>query len=84
MPSTRRQKAKARRSREMDLFFDFDNMEVVLDDKNSNPIVRELANTISGSVSHNDTEAPTIEEIHQKKAKLGILMLEKKSPDLID
>ena len=57
MPSTRTQKAKAKKSRENDLLSDFDNMDVVLDDENSNPIKKELANTINGSASHSDTEA---------------------------
>ena len=30
MPSTRRQKAKARRSREMDMMSDFDNLDVMI------------------------------------------------------
>ena len=40
----------------MDLLLDFDNMDVVLSDENSNPVERELAKTINNSVSHNDTE----------------------------
>ena len=50
MPSTRRQKAKARRSREMDIIF-------LLGGENVNPIERELAKTINGSISHNDLES---------------------------
>ena len=57
MPSTRRQKAKARKSREMTLLSYFENMDVILVDENSNPIGQELANTINGSTSRNDTEA---------------------------
>ena len=43
-------------SREMDLS-DFDIMDFLLADENSNHIERELANTINCSVGHNDTEA---------------------------
>ena len=38
MPSTRKQKAKARKSREMDMMFDFENLDVMLGNSNSNPI----------------------------------------------
>ena len=41
----------------MDLLSDFDKMDVVLSDEGSNPFERELAKTINGSVSHNDTES---------------------------
>ena len=41
MPSTRRQKAKARRSREMDMLSDYDNLDVMLGNENNNPIERE-------------------------------------------
>ena len=40
----------------MDLLSNFDNMDVVLGDENSNPIERELAIIINGSVGQNDTE----------------------------
>ena len=56
MPSTRRQKAKARRSRETDLLSDIDKMDVVLGDECSKPFERELANTINGSIGHNYTD----------------------------
>ena len=57
MPSTRRQKAKARRSREMDMMSDFEKMDVVLGNENANPIERELTDTIHGSVSINGLES---------------------------
>ena len=40
----------------MDMLTDFENMDVLLGSKNVNPNERELANTINGSTSHNDTE----------------------------
>ena len=43
MPSTRRQKAKARKSREMDILSDIDNLDVMLGNGNTNPIERERA-----------------------------------------
>ena len=42
MPSTRKQKAKARKSREMDILSDFEKMEVILGSDNVNPIERTL------------------------------------------
>ena len=46
MPSTRRQKAKARKSRDMDMMSDFDNLDVMLVNENNNPIERELTDAI--------------------------------------
>ena len=54
MPSTRRQKAKARRSREMDMLSDYDNLDVMLGSENNNPIERELAEAIDQSSTHGD------------------------------
>ena len=51
MPSTRRQKAKARKSREMDMMFDYENMDVILGSVNVSPIERELSNVIGNSGS---------------------------------
>ena len=57
MPSTRRQKAKARKSREMDMKFDYENMDVILGSVNVSPIERELSNVIGNSGSHCDDES---------------------------
>ena len=38
----------------MDMRSDFENMDVSLGYENVNPIERELANTINGSISNND------------------------------
>ena len=43
MPSTSRQKAKARKTREMDMMSDMDNLDVMLGNGNNNLIERELA-----------------------------------------
>ena len=56
MPSTRRQKAKARKSREMDMMSDMDNLDIMLGNGNSNPIERELAEAIDQSSVHSDSE----------------------------
>ena len=45
MPSTRKQKGKARMSRELDMLSDYDNMDVMLGDRNS--ITRELHSLIT-------------------------------------
>ena len=47
MPSTRKQKAKARKSRELDMFSDYGNMDVMLGEGNSNSIERELDSLIN-------------------------------------
>ena len=49
MPSTRKQKAKARKSIEMDMMSDFEIIDVVLGSDNSNPIGRELSNVIGNT-----------------------------------
>ena len=57
MPSTRRQKAKARTSREMDMMSDIDNLDVMLGNRNENLIERELADAIEQSSVQGDYEA---------------------------
>ena len=49
MASTRRQKAKARKSREMDMMSDIDNLDVMLGNGSDNPLERELAEAIEQS-----------------------------------
>ena len=49
MPSTRRQKERASKFREMDMMHDLDNLDIMLRNENINPIERELANTIGES-----------------------------------
>ena len=56
MPSTRRQKAKARKSREMDMMSDLDNLDIMLGNGNENPIEREVANGIEQSLVQGDIE----------------------------
>ena len=59
MPSTRRQKAKARKSREMDMMSDFENLDVMLGNNNNNPIERELTEAIDQSSAHGDADTHT-------------------------
>ena len=54
MPSTRRQKPKARKSWEMDMMSDIDNLDVMLGGGNENPIERELADAIEQSSVQGD------------------------------
>ena len=56
MPSTRKQKAKARKSREMYMMSDFENLDVMLGNGNNNPIERELADAIDQSSAHGDAD----------------------------
>ena len=46
MPSTRTQKARARKSREMDMMSDIDILDVMLGNGSENPFKRELADAI--------------------------------------
>ena len=59
MPSTRRQKAKARKSRETDMMSDFENLDVMLGNNKNNPIERELAEAIDQSSAHGDADTQT-------------------------
>ena len=54
MPSTRRQKAKARKSREMDMMSEMDNLDVMLGNGSENPIEREIADAIEQSSFQGD------------------------------
>ena len=56
MPSIRRQKAKARKSREMDMMSHIDNLDVMLGNGSENPIERELADAIEQSSFQGDYE----------------------------
>ena len=56
MPSPRRQKAKARNSKEMDMMSDFENLDVMLGNGNNNPIERELADALDHSSAHGDAD----------------------------
>ena len=56
MPSTRRQKAKAGKSREIDMMSDMDNLDIMLGNTGENPIERELADAIEQSSVQGDAE----------------------------
>ena len=56
MPSTRRQKAKSRKSRELDMMSDLENLDIMLGNGNDNPIERELASAIEQSSVQGDIE----------------------------
>ena len=74
MPATRKQKAKARKSRELDMLSDCGNMDVLLGDGNSNSMERELDSLIivSGRRQHfqifpnreNSSQVNEIRNIH--------------------
>ena len=57
MLSTRRQKAKARKSRELDMMSDIDNLDIMRRNSGENPIERELADAIEQSSVQGDYEA---------------------------
>ena len=56
MPSTRKQKAKTRKSRAMDILSDVDNLDVMLGNGNEIPIERELPDAIEQSSTQGDYE----------------------------
>ena len=62
MPSTRKQKAKDRKSREMDMMSDFENLDVMLGSTNNNPIERELTEAIDQSSTHGDADTNAYQE----------------------
>ena len=57
IPSTRKQNAKARKSREMDMMSDFENMDVMIGNENTNPIKRDFSNMIGNVVNDQDIES---------------------------
>ena len=57
IPSTRRQKARVRRTREMDILSDYRNMDIMLGQGNSNSIGRNLDNVINGQEGHQNSES---------------------------
>ena len=57
MPSTRRQKAKATTTREMDKMFDFENIDVLIGNENTNSLERELGNAIGETSVLGDIES---------------------------
>ena len=56
MPSTRRQKGDARKSRDMDIMSDMDNLDVMLGSGSNNPRERELTDAIEQSSIQEDIE----------------------------
>ena len=67
MPSNRKQKAKARKSRELDMLSDYGNMDVKLGDGNSNSIRRELDSLIIVSERQQDVQSFETEKIRLKR-----------------
>ena len=56
MPSTRRQKVKTKRSRELGMLSNYSNMDLMLGDGNSNSIERELDSLINGPEGPQDIQ----------------------------
>ena len=56
MPSTQRQKAKAGKSREMDMMSDLDTLDIMLGSGDDNPIEKELASAIEQSSVQGDNQ----------------------------
>ena len=70
MPSTRRQIAKARKSREMDMMSDMEYLDVMLGNGSVNPIERELVDVIEQSSVQGDSNLTCT-----KGVIIGILLM---------
>ena len=77
MPSTRRQKAKARKSREMNILSEIENMDVMLGNENNNPIERELADAMEHSSVQGDG---TLSQTHTWETNMLVLLMKRTSP----
>ena len=71
MPSTRRRNAKARKSREMDMMSDIDNLDVMLGNRNENPNERELADAIEQSSTQGDYKTNEFHEVNYRNFVQG-------------
>ena len=63
MPSTRKQKAKARRSKEQSMLSDIENVNKMQGGPNLNSLERQVANSLNGSVGPNDGPNSSPEKI---------------------
>ena len=70
MPSTRKQKAKARKSRELDMLSDYGNMDVMLGEGNSNSIERELDSLINVPERQQDFQSFPNREISSQENEI--------------
>ena len=84
MPSTRRQKAKARKSRELDMFSDYGKMDIVLDDGKSNSIERELDSLINVPERQQDFQSFPNREIHLKRMRSETSIVEMSLLEKVD
>ena len=81
MPSTRKQKTNARKSREMDMMSHVHNLDVMLGNENSNLIEREPADAIEQSVVQGDIEAKLHKEMITGILLMRIVYLDKTMSD---
>ena len=63
MPSARNQKAKSRKSGEMDILSDYANMDVMLGEADTNSIMRELNSIINGREGQQDLQSLSSREL---------------------
>ena len=76
MSSTRKPNAKARKSRELDMLFDYGDMDVMLGDGNSNSIERDLDNLNIVPEGNRIFSLSRTEEIHLRRMKLETSAIE--------
>ena len=81
MPFTRRQKAKARKSRELDMMSDIDDLDIMLGSSGENPIEREswqmrLDSPLPKETTRQMSTEGTIIVSHNKMNPLGKMKLD--------
>ena len=84
MPSTRRQKAKARKSREMDMRSNDNNRDMMLGGINSNSIEKKFEIIINHSLGQGDTEAILTYKILHSKLRIETMAVELRPLGQID
>ena len=57
MPSTRKQKTKSGKSREIDILCEYGSMDIMLGERNTNPVERELESIIIGPGGQPNTQS---------------------------
>ena len=70
MPSSRKQKNKARKSRELDMLSDYGNMDVMFGDGNSNSLERELDSRINAPARRQDFQSFPNKEISSQENEI--------------
>ena len=86
MPSTRRQKVKSRKSRELDILSDIEHMDILIGNSDTNSIERELRNVYNSiqCSSYQANDFRNIQDVHVGNENLNRDNLETLSSELND